>query len=55
MYIVVYAENLHISLDFYYNVGLVQTYYANSASTDYLRKIHSIEPTFAATGVKFLH
>lgn len=36
-------------------IGFVQTYYANYSSSEYLLKQYSMQPVYAATGVKFLH
>lgn len=36
-------------------IGFVQTYYANTASSNYLKQKFNIDPVYAATGVKHLH
>lgn len=48
-------SNLEVALDFNWSIGLVQTYYANSAAADYLQKNYGVKPVLAATGVKYLH
>jgi phosphomannomutase len=35
--------------------GFVQTYYANTASSNYLKTKFGLNPVYAATGVKHLH
>ena len=42
------------SSSYHARLGVVQTAYANGASTDYLKKL-GLEVVFAPTGVKYLH
>ncbi|GMY29822.1 phosphoacetylglucosamine mutase [Fagus crenata] len=44
----------NINSDYQPRLGVVQTAYANGASTDYLRKL-GLEVVFTSTGVKYLH
>ena len=44
----------NINSDCQPRLGVVQTAYANGASTDYLRKL-GLEVVFTSTGVKYLH
>lgn len=46
---------MHLQIPCNPTIGFVQTYYANYSSSEYLKKTYGMEPTYAATGVKFLH
>lgn len=44
----------HVDENYEARLGVVQTAYANGASTDYLKQL-GLEVVFAPTGVKYLH
>lgn len=48
-------DNIHIALDFDWKLGIAQTYYVNSAATEFLQKNYNLKTIFSATGVKHLH
>lgn len=36
-------------------IGFIQTFYANTASSNYLKTNFGLDPAYTATGVKHLH
>ncbi|XP_077247400.1 phosphoacetylglucosamine mutase-like [Tasmannia lanceolata] len=50
----VFKKEEHTNNDYEIRLGIVQTAYANGASTDFLKQL-GLEIVFTATGVKYLH